>query len=473
MKSVNVTGVQPGSKVGQLFISVGLAVLCLGGTLWVATAPPATASGSADAAHPTPQTSATLETEILVAINDPNCDDANPGTEEAPLCSIQEAANRVVSGTTVWVKEGVYHELVTVTASGAPSALIKFLNYENDHVVIDSPGDACFDLRGVEYLKIHGFELTGAWLPQPGVTSTWEVTPGHGGGIRGFPPNADPESFGVQNSVFTYNVIHDNGSNSGIWLVYSHHNLIANNVLYHNGEAPIRIKRGHHNEIYNNLAFDNGMCEGWGITFYCANGTRVYHNTVVERSGGAVYIYEGTSNLNGTLPGTLGFCIPSSNTQVYDNVGVVGSAMLTETAPLVIGSSTTTDRDPLLETLYGPLSNTYHHNLWYNQSITDAIVSWGDPAERDTFAYYARLSLEEFQHKQTGYGHGSLVADPLFVDPAQWDFRLSDGSPGQGAASDGSDMGVNWEALPSFEVGPYPPCSFDAYLPAILNNGEP
>ncbi|RLC63316.1 MAG: hypothetical protein DRI80_04225 [Chloroflexota bacterium] len=403
--------------------------------------------------------------EIFVDINNPNCDDTNPGTEDQPLCSIQEAAERSTPGTPVYVKEGIYREKVTVTTSGTAGALIKFVTEEGDHVVIDSPGEACFDLREVEYIKIHGFELTGAWLAQGGSAAAWhteEITPAHGGGIRAFP--LDEEGFGVRNSIFTYNVIHDN--DAGIWLVYSDHNLINSNVIYNSGEASIRIKRGDHNHIYNNLVFSNGSNERWGITFYCAIGTRVYHNTIVEPSGGAVYIYEGTSNLNGALPGSAEYCIPSNNTQIYDNIGVVRGIEAGDSAPLVIGSSTTTDRDPILDTLYGPLSNTYHYNLWYNRSAADAIVSWGDLAERHTFEHYALLSLEEFQQKQEGYGLHSMATDPLFVDPAHWDFRLADDSPAKGAASDGTDLGVDFGSLPRFSRP-------TVYLPLILNNTGP
>lgn len=398
--------------------------------------------------------------DLFVDINNPDCDDANPGTEDQPLCSIQEAADRSTSGITVHVKEGIYREMVTVRTSG-----IKFVTEEEDHVVIDSPGDACFDLQGVEYIKIHGFELTGAWLPDEETTNlqaTAEITPAHGGGIRGYPLTTD--GFGVRNSIFTYNVIHDN--DAGIWLVYSDHNFISDNVIYNSGEAPIRIKRGENNQIVNNLTFNNGSRERWGITFYGSPGTKVYHNTIVEPRGGAVYIYEGTSNLNGAEPGTITYCVPSSNTQVYDNIGVVGSVALSRTAPLVIGSSTTTDRDPTLDTLYGPLSNTYHYNLWYNQNDADAIVSWGDFGERDTFEHYALLTLGEFQQKEEGYGLHSIVSDPLFVNPATWDFGLADASPAKEAASDGTDLGVNFGSLPRFSRPV-------AYLPIILNNLEP
>jgi len=183
----------------------------------------------------------------------------------------------------------------------------------------------------------------------------------------------------------------------------------------------------------------------------------------VERSGGAVYIYEGTSNLGNppAQPGDPGFCIPSNHSAVYDNIGVVAGDVAGESASLVIGSSSTTDRDPLLDALYGPLDNRYHHNLWYHKAHPEAIVSWGDLAERDTFAHYALLNLAEFSQKSEGYGAHSLAADPLFVDPAGYDFRLTADSPARGAASDGRDLGVDFANLPPFPRRPAaPPAPF-------------
>jgi len=404
--------------------------------------------GQAQGAAPTLAQTAVL-TELFVDVNAPACDDANPGTASQPLCHIQAAVDRAAPGVIVQVQAGVYHETVLVRRSGTAGAPIRFVAADDAHVVVDSPGYACFDLQGVEYVTIHGFELTGAW--------GGEGTPvAHGAGIRAYP--ADPAGFGVRHSVFADNVIHHN--DAGIWLVYSDDNLIQDNVLYRNGEAPVRIKRGHRNEIANNLAFDNGTRERWGITFYCAEGTRVHNNTIVERTGGAVYIYEGSSNLGDppAQPGDPDFCIPSNHTAVYDNIGVVAGDTAGDSASLVIGSSTTTDRDPLLNALYDPLANRYHHNLWFHKAQPEAVVSWGDLSERTTFPSYGLLDLVSFGQKGDGYGTGSLAADPLFVNPAGYDFRLAAASPARGAGSAGRDLGVDFTALPPF-TRPNPPVS--------------
>ena len=373
----------------------------------------------------------TSETAILfVDINNPYCDDTNPGTEEKPLCSIQEAANRSDPGTIIYVKEGTYYETVDVRNSGNSGAMITFSSYESDCVIVHSTSYACFNLQNVEYIKIDGFELTGAWN---------DGTVAHGGGIKGHLEVYEEGKYGVRNSIFSNNLIYDN--DAGIHIALSNNNTIKNNIVYDCGEASIRIKRSQGNEIFNNLVYDNGINEAWGITFYGSPYTKVHHNTIVERKGGAVYIYEGTSNLNGATPGSEEFCIPSSNSEIYDNICFVAK----EGAPLVIGSSTTTDRRPILDELYGPVDNQYHHNLWHHSTNNTAIVSWGDLATNEPNVL---LNLQEFQQKFHGYGFGSMTTDPLFIDMENYNFKLKPASPAKKAASDGTDMGVDFDKLP-------------------------
>jgi pectin methylesterase-like acyl-CoA thioesterase len=47
--------------------------------------------------------------------------DSNPGTEGAPWRTIQHAADTARAGSTVYVRGGVYAELVSINASGDAS----------------------------------------------------------------------------------------------------------------------------------------------------------------------------------------------------------------------------------------------------------------------------------------------------------------------------------------------------------------
>ena len=378
---------------------------------------------------------------LFVDINNMNSSDNNSGTETEPLSTIQEAVDRAIAGNTIYVREGTYNETVQIEKSGTAADLIVIKAYNNEHVIINSSSYACFNFVEAEYFEISGFELTGGH----GGDSV-----AHGGGIRARPIDETvPGTFGCRNCIFANNIMHDN--DAGVWIVLSNHNLIKNNIIYNSGEASIRLKHSPYNEVNNNLTYDNGLTEQWGICYYAAPFTKIRHNTSVETRGGAIYLYEGTSNLNGAQPGTADFAVPCSNCEIYDNICVVYG----DGAPLVLGYSSLTDRDTILEQLYGPLNNFYQYNLFYHPGEPNVIVSWGDlitpitwwtsPVPTPIF-----LTLEEFQQKHSGYGDNSIVADPLFVDPDNHNFQLQTNSPAKSTASDGSDLGVNFAELPSY-----------------------
>ncbi len=93
-------------------------VICLAGTILTA------ASFSAPtvlAANPAP----ILYVDAAAAA----CTDSGPGTQAAPFCSIQAAANVVVAGQTVYIQgaPGLEYGAATITRSGTPTAPITFV----------------------------------------------------------------------------------------------------------------------------------------------------------------------------------------------------------------------------------------------------------------------------------------------------------------------------------------------------------
>lgn len=71
----------------------------------------------------------------------PGGKDSHAGTEAAPWKTIQHAANTVPPGSTVYVKEGVYKEQVTVNVSGsAAKGFIRFQSYPGQRAILDGAG---------------------------------------------------------------------------------------------------------------------------------------------------------------------------------------------------------------------------------------------------------------------------------------------------------------------------------------------
>lgn len=93
--------------------------------------------------------------------------DSNPGTINEPWLTIQHAANEVQAGDTVYVRQGVYNEVVTMKSSGSPSAgFITFSSYPGELATLDGAGLpikggqwGLFSIPSQSYIVINGFEI--------------------------------------------------------------------------------------------------------------------------------------------------------------------------------------------------------------------------------------------------------------------------------------------------------------------------
>jgi parallel beta-helix repeat protein len=105
---------------------------------------------------------AAFATIFYVAING---NDLNPGTETKPWRTIQKAADTLMPGDTVLIRQGVYGEKVTPARSGTEGDYITYRNYGSEQVAIDAQKngkDACIRVDGKKYLRFIGLRLTGA-----------------------------------------------------------------------------------------------------------------------------------------------------------------------------------------------------------------------------------------------------------------------------------------------------------------------
>jgi Right handed beta helix region len=93
--------------------------------------------------------------------------DTNSGTISSPWRTIQHAANSVKAGDTVYVREGVYNEIVSIPSSGSASGgYITFSSYPGELATIDGTGlsipNAQWGLVTIEtqsYIIVNGFEI--------------------------------------------------------------------------------------------------------------------------------------------------------------------------------------------------------------------------------------------------------------------------------------------------------------------------
>jgi|GEM_PF-735860 len=108
--------------------------------------------------------------------------DNYPGTEILPLKTVQRALTNASAGTTIFVKEGVYNEKVTVVNSGnANDGYITLRNYGTDSPILDGTGKTGEQMILIEnksFVKIIGLQIrnnlnqtfgSGIWIKGSGI----------------------------------------------------------------------------------------------------------------------------------------------------------------------------------------------------------------------------------------------------------------------------------------------------------------
>lgn len=119
--------------------------------------------------------------------------DTNPGTYAKPWKTIQHAADLAEPGDAIYVRGGIYRELVTVSHSGTRAqGYITFQSYPGETAVLDGsiftpPSDtwsAFFYLVDQSYIAIKGFEIRNYFAHLPGQEPAGILVVGRGSHIE-------------------------------------------------------------------------------------------------------------------------------------------------------------------------------------------------------------------------------------------------------------------------------------------------
>jgi len=206
----------------------------------------------------------------------------------------------------------------------------------------------------------------------------------------------------------------------------SHHNEVAFNHMHHIGQGVLSDMGGvytlgispgttvHDNYIHHVHAFDYG---GWGLyTDEGSSGIRMYNNLVNSVKTGGFHQHYGRENIieNNIFVNSLKDQVQRTRDEQHISFFFRHNIIYWDNDGTLLGSNWKggergeKDGKP-----------TQHYELGPN-------LYWHSSGKQDIFP--GKKTLAQWQ-ADTGQDAGSLVADPLFVNPAQEDFRLRPESP--------------------------------------------
>jgi len=199
--------------------------------------------------------------EIYVS---PTGSDDSPGTQAAPLRSVERAAKLARPGTEVLVGDGIYTGSITTDVDGTADGRISFVSANRGGAKIVGTGsrDAAWQNNG-DYVDIVGFDITGSNID--GLLSGGSFVRIIDNNVHGFHAGNCITTANGRYDMHDIDVIGNIASHCGAdqldhGIYVSHpHGIVANNIAY--GNAGYGIHCWHNCnalDISNNLVFGNG-----------------------------------------------------------------------------------------------------------------------------------------------------------------------------------------------------------------------
>ena len=357
--------------------------------------------------------------------------DSNPGTETKPWLTIQKAADTMVAGDIVYVKEGNYSQKLIIRTFGTSfDNMVSYLAYPGDTPIID--GQIYFS-EGASYNKFNGFKIIGN---------------------QSF-ANINMEASNADHNIISNCVIEGDGNGgggigySGIGNIFEGNNISKGGHGFHPGGGDVDgtiIKNNIiHDMIGHGVAAVGGKNEKviGNIVYNCRKGTNVGGTGIFFGTQSPENVWVEGNIVYGNEIGEI--TVEGPNATVINNTAVTMNPGVSKTY-ILLGSNLTVKNNIGYRTGDGkqvvllPKDAITDYNCWFNPEEPKCISR-----------YYDSMTLPQYQ----AYGQGahSISQDPLFVNMANHDFHLQPDSPCIGAGENGVEMGAYGagESLPVYD----------------------
>ena len=239
----------------------------------------------------------------------PNGSDSNPGTLEKPFKTIKKACEMVTPGGTIYLREGIYNENITIKSSGSEhKGYITITNYPGENPILDGSRltvpnayTGMIFMENKSYIRISGLE------------------------IRNYKSNyVDPVPVGIHirgssnNIEIKNNKIHNIETISNVNRVGNAHGI----AVYGTSSIPAKKIIIEGNEIYNcKLGSSEALAINGNVEEFQIINNYVHNN---DNIGIAVIGWENTSHTddqarNGVISGNTVSFISSYGNPAYGN----------------------------------------------------------------------------------------------------------------------------------------------------------
>jgi len=311
-------------------------------------------------------------------------DDASRGTSAQPFRSVQQAASVVGPGDVVIVRNGVYTGTSKAILSiGRGGTALHYATFKADHrwgAILDGRDNTSADgIRiSASFVRVEGFEIKGVWhdaiSPASGVAN-FEIARNH---IHDVGRHCETRSLGLSaigvandNVVIEGNLIHDIGRYGP-----GEKGCMPLNAYWQNHDHGVYLESGSNVVIRNNVFYN--MVHGWSVHRYSGHGGNV----------------DGLSIVNNT------FCCGNPS----------------KAGEIIIAND---------------LSHAVIANNIFYQPTTAGIWFDGGTMSQVTVANNLTSNGPVSGGSRPGVTFSANLdrADPLFVNPAGFDFHLAAGSP--------------------------------------------